>query len=56
MLTRDTAFLKDNMKAAKAALPGASHGDAMRALSARWSEEPDGDHGAYWAQQLAATN
>lgn len=56
LLTRDTAFLKDNMKAAKAALPGASHGDVMRALSARWSEEPDGDHGAYWAQQQAQIN
>jgi len=42
------AYLKDNMKAAKAAMPTASHGDVMRALSKRWSEDPEGDHVAYW--------
>jgi len=37
------------MKTAKAALPGASHGDVMRALSARWTEAgPEADHEAHW--------
>ncbi|OWZ37107.1 hypothetical protein C356_04674 [Cryptococcus neoformans c45] len=31
-------YLKENMKNAKAAMPGASHGDVMRALSKRWAE------------------
>ena len=42
-------YLKQNMKTAKAALPGASHGDVMRALSARWTEAgPEADHEAHW--------
>lgn len=44
------------MKIAKAALPGASHGDVMRALSARWTEAgPEANHEAHWKAVLAAT-
>jgi hypothetical protein len=49
-----SAFLKDNMKAAKAAMPTATHGDVMRALSKRWSDEPTGDHVSYWRTQSQA--
>lgn len=31
-----TDFLKQNMKLAKAAMPKATHGEVMRALSERW--------------------
>jgi hypothetical protein len=49
-------YLKQNMKKAKAALPGKSHGDVMRALSARWTEAgPEADHEAHWKAVLAAT-
>jgi hypothetical protein len=49
-------YLKQNMKTAKAALPGKSHGDVMRALSARWTEAgPEADHEAHWKAVLAAT-
>lgn len=44
-------FLKENMKAAKLALPGAKHGDVMRALSKRWAEAQTAsksEHDAYW--------
>jgi hypothetical protein len=52
----ETVYLKQNMKTAKAALPGASHGDVMRALSARWTEAgPEADHEAHWKAVLAAT-
>ena len=44
------------MKTAKAALPGASHGEVMRALSSRWTEAgPEADHEAHWKAVLAAT-
>ncbi|KAE8541978.1 hypothetical protein D1P53_002152 [Cryptococcus gattii VGV] len=44
-------YLKENMKNAKAAMPGASHGDVMRALSKRWTEAGEvtkGEHEIYW--------
>lgn len=34
--THCSDFLKQNMKLAKAAMPKATHGDVMRALSERW--------------------
>lgn len=49
-------FLRDNMKAAKAALPTAKHGEVMRALSKRWGEAQSASpaqHDAYW-RSLAA--
>jgi hypothetical protein len=52
----ETVYLKQNMTTAKAALPGASHGEVMRALSARWTEAgPEADHEAHWKAVLAAT-
>ncbi|EIW68420.1 hypothetical protein TREMEDRAFT_63589 [Tremella mesenterica DSM 1558] len=42
-------YLKTYMSQAKAALPGSSHGEVMRALSKRWSEAgEEGDHEDYW--------
>ncbi|WVQ95199.1 hypothetical protein IAU59_002293 [Kwoniella sp. CBS 9459] len=35
-------YLKENMKFAKAAMPKASHGDVMRALSKRWTDVGSG--------------
>jgi hypothetical protein len=49
------AFLKANMKAAKAAMPAASHGDVMRALSKRWADAPEGGHVEYWRSVSAET-
>jgi hypothetical protein len=50
------AYLKQNMALAKAALPGTTHGDVMRALSARWTEAgPDADHAGHWKAVLAAS-
>jgi hypothetical protein len=44
------------MALAKAALPKASHGDVMRALSARWTEAgADADHESHWKAVLAAS-
>jgi len=52
----ETVYLKQNMKTVKAALPGASHGDVMRALSARWTEAgAEADHESHWKAVLAAT-
>ncbi|EAL19473.1 hypothetical protein CNBG4200 [Cryptococcus deneoformans B-3501A] len=51
-------YLKENMKSAKAAMPGASHGDVMRALSKRWAEAGEminSGHEVYW-QGMAAKN
>lgn len=39
------------MKNTKAEMPGASHGDVMRALSKRWAEAGEvtkGEHEIYW--------
>nr|XP_031863895.1 uncharacterized protein CI109_000539 [Kwoniella shandongensis]KAA5530967.1 hypothetical protein CI109_000539 [Kwoniella shandongensis] len=44
-------YLKANMKFAKAAMPGSSHGDVMRALSKRWTEAgaaSEFEHEVYW--------
>lgn len=43
------------MKAAKAAMPAASHGDVMRALSKRWADAPEGGHVEYWRSVSAET-
>lgn len=56
-----TVYLRSNMALAKTAMPGAAHGDVMRALSRRWNEanaevkSGQGvgigvgvDHAAYW--------
>lgn len=54
--TDGAVYLKQNMKLAKAALPQASHGEVMRALSARWTEAgPEADHESHWKAVLAAT-
>lgn len=56
MMTCVLVYLKQNMATAKASLPGASHGDVMRALSARWtSAGPDGDHETHWKAVLSAS-
>lgn len=44
-------YLKNNMALAKSALPGASHGDVMRALSKRWTDAvgaTEEEHVQYW--------
>ncbi|TYJ57273.1 hypothetical protein B9479_002006 [Cryptococcus floricola] len=50
-------YLKENMKNAKAAMPSASHGDVMRALSARWTgagkEATSDEHAKYWKDMAA---
>ncbi|WVQ72703.1 hypothetical protein IAR50_002263 [Cryptococcus sp. DSM 104548] len=50
-------YLKENMKNAKAAMPLASHGDVMRALSARWTgagkEASSDEHAKYWRDQAS---
>lgn len=49
-------YLKQNMATAKASMPGAAHGDVMRALSSRWSEAgPEADHEGHWKAVLAAS-
>ncbi|WVQ81819.1 hypothetical protein IAT38_003946 [Cryptococcus sp. DSM 104549] len=44
-------YLKENMANAKAAMPGQSHGDVMRALSKRWTAAEGvtaAEHWVYW--------
>ena len=44
-------YLKANMGLAKASLPGAAHGEVMRALSTRWADAPEASmaqHALYW--------
>ncbi|RSH85646.1 hypothetical protein EHS25_003786 [Saitozyma podzolica] len=57
--TRENAFqtyLKQNMSLAKSALPGATHGDVMRALSRQWTANgPEADHQAYWRSAATAS-
>jgi hypothetical protein len=52
----DVAYLKQNMSLAKSALPGATHGDVMRALSRQWTANgPEADHQAYWRSAATAS-
>ncbi|GFZ52057.1 hypothetical protein JCM24511_09829 [Saitozyma sp. JCM 24511] len=57
--TRENAFqtyLKQNMSLAKSSLPGATHGDVMRALSRQWtSNGSEADHQAYWRSAATAS-
>ncbi|OCF38396.1 hypothetical protein I317_07839 [Kwoniella heveanensis CBS 569] len=61
-------YLKENMKFAKAAMPKASHGEVMRALSKRWTDAAAGassqegdaeaaalDHMVYWRSMALAS-
>nr|XP_018261764.1 uncharacterized protein I303_06208 [Kwoniella dejecticola CBS 10117]OBR83922.1 hypothetical protein I303_06208 [Kwoniella dejecticola CBS 10117] len=48
-------YLKSNMKHAKNAMPGTSHGEVMRALSKRWNESGErGDHEVFWKSAALA--
>ncbi|WRT68670.1 uncharacterized protein IL334_005649 [Kwoniella shivajii] len=48
-------YLKANMKYAKTAMPGSSHGEVMRALSKRWNEgDQNVDHEIFWKSASAA--
>nr|XP_019011728.1 uncharacterized protein I206_03833 [Kwoniella pini CBS 10737]OCF50509.1 hypothetical protein I206_03833 [Kwoniella pini CBS 10737] len=49
-------YLKTNMKNAKNAMPGSSHGEVMRALSKRWNEfGENGNHEDFWKSAAAAS-
>lgn len=52
-------YLKNNMALAKSALPSASHGDVMRALSKRWADAAgasEEEHVQYWRYAASAAN
>lgn len=52
-------YLKNNMALAKSALPGASHGDVMRALSKRWADAAgasEEEHVQYWRYAASAAS
>jgi hypothetical protein len=51
----DLAYLKQNMSLAKSSLPGATHGDVMRALSRQWTSNGlEADHRAFWRSAATA--